>query len=112
MLGRIMEHDQVNMTGRATIFVAHSTYDLADARLVRNLFEDRDYDVLLLRLSQSMTDDFLGTLLQREIQARDWLVVVSSENVQRSSWVEFEETYARECANNCFPDVEFVSNFP
>lgn len=97
-----MSHAQVDMAGRATIFVAHSTQDLADARLVRNLFEDRDHDVLLLRLSQRMTDDFLGTLPQREIRARDWLVVVSSENAQRSIWVEFEETYARERAKPVF----------
>lgn len=97
-----MKHDQVDTNEKATIFVAHSTQDLADARIVRNLFEDRDHDVLLLKLSQRMTDDFLGNLLQREIQARDWLVVISSENAQRSNWVDFEETYARERAKPVF----------
>lgn len=92
----------MDTTEKATIFVAHSNQDLVDARAVRNLFEDRDHDVLLLKLSQRMSNEFLGNLLQKEIQARDWLVVISSENAQRSDWVNFEESCASERAKPVF----------
>ena len=100
--GPSYQAEQMDTTEKATIFVAHSNQDLADARAVRNLFEDREHDVLLLKLSQRMTDEFLRNLLQREIQARDWLVVISSQNAQRSDWVDFEETYARDRAKPVF----------
>ena len=80
----------------ATIFLAHSTIDVKAARQVRNLFEDMDHDVLLLKLSQQMTEDYLKTLLEREIQAHDWLVMLSSDNTDRSDWVAFETRFARE----------------
>lgn len=84
------------MDPKPTIFIAHSSLDLVDARLVRNIFEDRNHDVLLLKLSQQMTNDFLETLLRREIQARDWIVVLASENSRKSAWVDFEQRHARE----------------
>jgi TIR domain len=97
----------VVMDRRATIFLAHSTADIADARLIRNIFEKLDHDVLLLKLSQQMTESYLGDLLQREIQARDWLVVITSSNSRQSNWVAFEESYAREHRKPVFRvDVE------
>lgn len=99
---RVIPQDKMNSTERATIFVAHSNLDLVDARVVRNLFEDLDHDVLLLKLSQRMTDEYLRNLLQREIRARDWMVVISSGNARHSDWVDFEETYARDRAKPVF----------
>lgn len=61
---------------------------------MRNLFEDRGHDVLLLKLSQQMTEEYLRELLVREIQARDWLVMLRSANADRSSWVSFERHFA------------------
>jgi len=79
-----------------TIFVAHSSVDIDAARHLRNTLEELNHDVLLLKLSQNMTEKFLENLLRKEIQARDWLVVIRSENSQQSKWVEFEERFARE----------------
>jgi hypothetical protein len=81
-------------TRQATVFLAHSSLDLKEARRVRNLFEERDHDVLLLKLSQQMTEEYLRELLVREIQARDWLVMLHSPNADLSSWVSFEQHFA------------------
>jgi len=83
-------------TRQATVFLAHSSLDITEARRVRNLFEERDHDVLLLKLSQQMTDEYLRELLVREIQARDWLVMLHSANADRSSWVSFERHFAED----------------
>ena len=79
---------------QATVFLAHSSLDIKEARRVRNLFEERDHDVLLLKLSQQMTEEYLRELLVREIQARDWLVMLHSANTDASSWVGFERHFA------------------
>lgn len=80
---------------KAAIFLAHSSQDFAQARLVRNLFEDEGHDVLLLKLSQQMERDFLETLLKREIEARGWLVIVRSAHARASQWVSFEREYGQ-----------------
>jgi hypothetical protein len=80
---------------KPSIFIAHSTLDTKHGRVIRNLFEDRGHDALLFRLEQDMTQDYLENLIQREIQARDWLVVANSPNAQKSKWVPFEQAYAR-----------------
>ena len=84
------------MDRRATIFLAHSSADIEDARRIRNIFEGLDHDVLLLKLSQQMTEEYLENLLQQEIQARDWLVVITSRNSRQSNWVAFEQSYAQD----------------
>ena len=82
--------------GRATIFLAHSSLDIKDARQVRDLFEQMDHDVLMLKLAQQMTTAYLQDLLQNEIQARDWLVMLRSANANCSTWVGFEKHFAQE----------------
>jgi hypothetical protein len=52
------------MDRRATIFLAHSSADVDDERRIRNIFESLDHDVLLLKLSQQMTEKYLENLLQ------------------------------------------------
>ena len=84
------------MDEKPKIFIAHSSEDLKDARIVRNSFEDLLHDVLLLKLSQRMNDDFLKELLSKEILARDWIIVVASKNSKRSNWVKFEYKFAKE----------------
>lgn len=83
------------MNVKPNIFLAHSQLDLHRARQVRNLFEDLGHDVLLLKLSQQMTEDYLRQLLTREIQARDWLVVLRSANTDKSMWVGYEQERAK-----------------
>ena len=80
---------------KPSVFVAHSSLDTDDAHLVRNLLEDRKHDVLVLKLAQQMKDDDLEQLIREEIKARDWLVMLRSENAKNSRWVPFEEAYAR-----------------
>jgi hypothetical protein len=90
------------MNEKPTIFIAHSNIDIVFARIVRNCFEDLGHDALLLKLSQQMTEDYLETLLRREIQARDWIVIALSENSRRSNWVAFERSYAKETQKPIF----------
>ena len=78
----------------ATVFLAHSSQDIKVARQVRNLFEERDHDVLLLKLSQAMSQEYLRELLTNEIQARDWLVMLRSQQADSSTWVAFERHFA------------------
>lgn len=80
---------------KAAIFLAHSSQDFAQARLVRNMFEDEGHDVLLLKLSQQMEPDYLTNLLKREIEARGWLVIVRSAHSDASTWVPFERQHGR-----------------
>lgn len=82
------------MDKQPSVFIAHSSLDQQYARIVRNQFEAREHESLLLHLEQQMTTNFLKKLLQREIQARDWVVVVTSPNSQKSKWVSFETAYA------------------
>lgn len=73
-----------------SIFISHSSKDIHVARAVRNLFEDMGHHVLLLGLLQNMTDDEIYLLLDDEVKARDWLLLVDSSNAQNSKWVHFE----------------------
>jgi hypothetical protein len=90
------------MDEKPTIFIAHSNIDVIFARIIRNCFEDLGHDALLLKLSQQMTEGYLKTLLRREILARDWIVIVLSENSRQSNWVAFERSYAKETQKPIF----------
>jgi len=81
---------------KPTIFISHSSSDLTVARAARNLLEDRDHHVLLLGLLQPLSDDDICALLDAEIQAREWLVLIDTENARNSSWVQFEIQRASE----------------
>lgn len=82
------------MTGKPSIFISYSTQDEKIARAVRNLFEEREHEVLLLKLAQTMTEDFIMDLLRKEMKARDWCVVIQSAHAQKSYWVNFETSVA------------------
>jgi hypothetical protein len=83
------------MGSSPSIFISHGSQDEVVARKIRNLFEDRGHETLLLKLQQSMSEDFIMELLRKEVKARDWLVVVDSAYAQASNWVSFEQTAAR-----------------
>lgn len=83
-------------TKTPSIFISHSSKDLTIARAVRNLLEDRGHHVLLLGLLQELHDEDIYALLEREIIAREWLVLIDSPNSQNSKWVQFEMKKARQ----------------
>jgi hypothetical protein len=60
------------------------------ARAIRNLLEDRQHHVLLLGLLQPFTDDEIFALLDTEVKAREWLVLIDTESSRNSAWVQFE----------------------
>lgn len=82
------------MSKRPSIFVSYSTVDESIARIVRNLFEERGHDTQLLKLQQTMTDDFIMDLLRKEVAANDWMVVIDSQHAKQSNWVMFERAVA------------------
>ena len=81
-----------------SIFISHSSKDVAVARAVRNLLEDRDHRFVDLLGSASLegksTEDQCHFFVE-EISSRDWLVLIDSENAQGSLYVQFEIVTAR-----------------
>jgi hypothetical protein len=82
------------MTNQASVFISYSTLDEAVGRKVRNLFEERGHDALLLKLQQYMTEDFIIDLLRNEVKARDWVATIDSQHAGKSIWVAFERVIA------------------
>lgn len=78
-----------------SIFISHSSRDIQVARAARNLLEDRQHHVLLLGLLQNMSDKQILNLLEAEIVAREWLVLIDTPNARQSKWVRFELERAR-----------------
>jgi phosphopantetheine adenylyltransferase len=88
---------------KPTIFVSHSSQDIMIARAVRNLLEDRDHEVILFHLKhleqiedEEKRDAEIKRILDEEVNARDWLILIDTENSRGSEWVEFEIERARE----------------
>lgn len=75
-----------------TIFISHSSKDLQVARAARNILEDRNHHVLLLGLLilNKRSEAEIYELLDAEIQERDWLVLIESDNAKNSKWVQYE----------------------
>jgi hypothetical protein len=66
------------------------------ARAVRNLLEDRDHHVSFIGLRQDMTEYEVYALLDKEIRALNWLILIDTENSRGSKWVQFEIERVRE----------------
>lgn len=81
-----------------SIFISHSSRDIIVARAVRNLLEDRNHNfVELIGLASFLkaAEPEIKHLLEREIAARDWLLLVNSDNARQSPYVQFELQVAR-----------------
>ena len=93
------EEYSANGLGRQpSIFISHSSKDIAVARAVRNLFEARNHRFVgligLASLEEKSAIQQCQFLLE-EIASRDWLVLIDSENAQGSFFVQFEIATAK-----------------
>jgi hypothetical protein len=76
-----------------SIFISHSSNDVVVARAVRNLLEDRNHkfvELIGLAFLTLATEKDVFDLLEKEVQARDWLLLIDSENARASKYVQFE----------------------
>lgn len=81
-----------------SIFISHSSRDIIVARSVRNLLEDRNHNFVgLIGLASfsGRPKEEIFRLLSDEIKARDWLILIDSENAQQSEYVQFEIEFAK-----------------
>ena len=81
-----------------SIFISHSSKDLVVARAVRNILEDLGHHALLLGLLilDKSTEQEILDFIESEIQLRDWLIFLDSDNSRASKWVQFEIDKAEE----------------
>lgn len=84
------------------IFLSHSSADIEKVRMIRNAFERHHQNPLAFHLKCLRTDTKKGcreleSLIQREINARDWFVFCESEDARKSSYVNMEKDYVIKC---------------
>lgn len=84
------------------VFLSHSSEDIIKARIIRNEFERYGQNPLMFHL-KCLNDDTeenkeeLFDLIKREIEVRDWFVYCESESAEKSSYVQMERNYVKEC---------------
>jgi hypothetical protein len=77
------------------IFVSYSNHDLAKARLIRNRLEELQSEPILFFLKGLSPADEpeLKALIHKEIEARDFFLLLDSHSAQASRWVQEENAY-------------------
>ena len=96
---------------RSWIFVAHSHKDFEAVRKVRNALEERGHFPLLFFLRCLTDESELDSLLQREIEARDFFLLCNSENAAASRFVAEEVDYIKSLAGKIYETVDLDSNW-
>lgn len=84
------------------IFISHSSADIEKIRIIRNEFEKYGQNPLAFHLkclndNTKENKEELFDLIKREIAARDWFVYCESESAKKSSYVQMERNYVKEC---------------
>lgn len=82
-----------------SILISHSSKDIVVARAVRNLLEDRNHsyvELIGLASYETKSRKEVWKLLKDEIKARNWLLLVDSDNARESENVQFEIQTAKE----------------
>lgn len=81
---------------RTTIFLSHSSKDIAKVRQIRDILEALDYEPLLFYL-KCLDDDNqnLETFIKKEIEARNIFIYCKSEHSEKSVWVQKELDYIK-----------------
>jgi hypothetical protein len=75
------------------VFISHSHLDIEVVRKIRNQLEENGFEPLMFYLKCLNDDDEIESLIQREIDEREWFVYVESENALKSRWVKSEREY-------------------
>lgn len=72
------------------IFLSHSHLDIEIVRKIRNNFEEIGFEPIMFYLKCLNDNDEIEDLIEREIKARQWFVLVDSKNSRKSKWVKSE----------------------
>lgn len=75
------------------LFISHSHLDIDIVRKIRNQLEEQGFEPLIFYLKCLNDDDEIESLIQREINEREWFIYVESENAAKSRWVQSERAY-------------------
>lgn len=77
------------------VFVSHSHKDIHEIRRIRNFLEENGLEPICFYLRCLSDDDEIIDLIKREIDAREWFLLVDSENARGSNWVKTEVEYIK-----------------
>ena len=80
---------------RTYIFISHSHLDIDDVRVVRNYLESLGGEPILFFLLSQTDENEITRLIEDEIDARIWFLLLDSPNARESKWVKSEMEYAR-----------------
>ncbi len=75
------------------VFISHSHLDIEIVRKIRNQLEECGFEPLMFYLKCLNDDDEIESLIQREINEREWFIYVESKNALNSRWVKSEREY-------------------
>ena len=77
------------------IFISHAHKDIIEIRKIRNILEDNGLEPICFYLRCLSDRDEIIDLIKREIDAREWFLLVDSENARKSNWVKTEVEYIK-----------------
>lgn len=77
------------------IFISHAHKDIDRIRIIRNILEENGFEPIMFYLRCLSDHDEIEDLIKREIDAREWFLLVDSENARKSNWVKTEVEYIR-----------------
>lgn len=77
------------------VFISHAHKDIHEIRQIRNTLEEKGLEPICFYLRCISDDNEVLDLIKREIDARDWFLLVDSKNARESKWVQTEVDYIR-----------------
>lgn len=77
------------------IFISHAHKDIHEIRKIRNTLEENGLEPICFYLRCLSDDDEVLDLIKREIDAREWFLLVDSKNARQSNWVKTEVEYIK-----------------
>ena len=90
-----MENNVTMQSEGGFIFISHAHKDIRGIRPIRNELEDKGFEPICFYLRCLTDDDEVLDLIKREIDARQWFLLVDSENARKSTWVKTEVDYIK-----------------
>ena len=88
------EHEAGKAEG-GFIFISHAHKDIRGIRKIRNILEENGMEPICFYLRCLSDNDEILDLIKREIDAREWFLLVDSENARKSNWVKTEVEYIK-----------------
>ena len=77
------------------VFVSHAHKDIHEIRKIRNFLEENGFEPICFYLRCLSDNDEILDLIKREIDAREWFLLVDSINARESNWVKTEVEYIK-----------------